>query len=269
MVDTIIDTNLLNFCHHITDLSADIAKKYYRMPNGEVEKGDQSPVTLADREIEAIIRENIKQHYPDHGIIGEEYGRENENSEFQWIIDPIDGTSSFIIGRPTFGTLIALAYQNKPILGIINQPINGERWIGIDDGSENSGAWLNNTPIKTRNCTSIENSVISTTSPYFFDEYDWRRFQKITSQAKYQKYGGVIYGGDCYSYALLATGHLDIIIEPNLQVYDYAALLPIVRAAGGQAGDWQGFDLDLKSDIKLLACATPQLYRQVCKTMNY
>ncbi len=264
-----IDTNLIKFCHHITDLSQNIAKKYYRMPNGEVAKSDNSPVTLADREIEEVIRQNIKRHYPNHGIIGEEYGVENKDAEFKWIIDPIDGTSSFIIGRPTFGTLIALAYQNKPILGIINQPINGERWLGIDDGSENSGAWLNNTPIKTRNCTNIEDAVLSTTSPYFFDNYDMERFEKITKLVKYQKYGGVIYGGDCYSYALLASGYLDIVIEPNLQVYDYAALLPIIRAAGGKVGDWQGFDLDLRSDIKLLACATPQLYSKVKTVMNY
>ena len=173
-------------------LTEDIAKKYFRMPNGEIEKSDNSPVTLADREIEAMIRRNIKEHYPNHGIIGEEYGNENEDAEFKWIIDPIDGTSSFIIGRPTFGTLIALAHNNKSILGIINQPITGERWFGIDDGSEHQGAWLNGKPITTRNCTEIQDSVISTTSPYFFDNYEWERFEKITKIAKYQKYGGVI-----------------------------------------------------------------------------
>ena len=263
-----IDTNLIKFAHYITDLSQNIAKKYYRHNNGEIQKDDQSPVTLADREIEEVIRAEIKKHYPGHGIIGEEYGIENPESEFQWVIDPIDGTSSFIIGRPTFGTLIALAYQNKPILGIINQPISEERWLGIDDGTDNCGAWLNGKIIKTRNCTKIEDAVISSTSPYFFDEVELQKFYNVTKLAKYQKYGGVIYGGDCYSYALLASGFIDIVIEPNLQVYDYAALLPIVRAAGGKAGDWKCEDLALRSDVKLLVCGTEELYDAVKKLMN-
>ncbi len=262
-----LDSDLIKFSHHLADISEEIAKKYFRVPNGEIEKDDQSPVTKADREIEEIIRHNIKKKYPDHGIIGEEYGVENKDSEFQWIIDPIDGTSSFIIGRPTFGSLIALAYQNKPILGIINQPISKERWIGVDDGSDNSGAWFNGSAIKTRKCTDLENAVISSTSPYFFND-DYNKFLDLAKKAKYQKYGGVIYGGDCYSYALLASGFVDIVIEPNLQVYDYAALLPIVSAAGGKAGDWQCHDLNMRSDVKFLACATPELYNKVCQLMK-
>lgn len=263
-----IDTNLIKFAHNITDLSQNIAKEYFRVPNGEIEKDDKSPVTLADREIEEVIRAEIKKHYPGHGIIGEEYGIENPDSEFQWIIDPIDGTSSFVIGRPTFGTLIALAYQNKPILGIVNQPISEERWLGIDDDSDNCGAWLNGSVIKTRNCTKIEDSVISSTSPYFFNGEDLQKFYNLAKLAKYQKSGGVIYGGDCYSYALLASGFIDVVIEPSLQVYDYAALLPIIRAAGGKVGDWESQDLNLRSDVKLLACGTSQLYDAVSKFMN-
>ncbi len=261
--------DIINFADKLTDLSAKIAIKYYRKTNnGEMQKQDQSPVTKADQEIEALIRKEIKQKYPDHGIIGEEYGDINENSDFQWILDPIDGTSSFIIGRPTFGTLIALSYKGKIVLGIMNQPISKERWKAIDNNDENSGCWLNGKDIKTRNCRKISDAVISTTSPFFFSQTDKEKFEKLCKMAKYQKYGGVIYGGDCYSYALLASGFIDIIVEPNLQIYDYAALVPIVKMAGGKIGDFSGKELKLDSDVKFLACSSPKLYDQVFDIMN-
>ncbi len=263
----IVDTKLIQFAHNLADEASAISLKYYRSDNGEIEKDDQSPVTLADRQIEEKLRELIADQYPNHGVIGEEYDNTNVNSDYQWIIDPIDGTSSFIIGRPTFGNLIALSYQGKVVLGIINQPINKERWLGVDDQEENSGAWFNDKPINTRKCVNVEDAVISSTSPFFFGD-DWDKFQELTKQAKYQKYGGVIYGGDCYSYALLASGFVDIVVEPNLQVYDYAALLPIVKAAGGMAGDWNCNELEMRSDVKFLACATPELFNKVCKIMR-
>ncbi len=263
-----LDQKTIDFANNLADLSQEIAIKYFRNNNGEIEKDDHSPVTKADREIEEVLRREIINHFPEHGIIGEEYGLTNPNSDFQWIIDPIDGTSSFIIGRPTFGTLIALAYKNKPVLGIMNQPINKERWLGIDDDSDKSGAWLNKKPIKTRRCTEIKDAIISTTSPFFFNETDLDKFQKLAGKAKYQKYGGVIYGGDCYSYALLASGFIDIIIEPNLQVYDYAALVPIIKMAGGAIGEWEKGELGLKSNVKLLACANQELYKKACEFLK-
>jgi histidinol phosphatase-like enzyme (inositol monophosphatase family) len=255
----IIDKKTIDFANHLADLSEKITLKYYRQDNGEIQKDDQSPVTKADREIEAALRKEIEENFPEHGIIGEEYGLHNENSDFQWIIDPIDGTSSFIIGRPTFGTLIALSYKNKPILGIMNQAINKERWLGVDG----QGSWFNGKLIKTRNCKKISDSIISTTSPFFFDKVDLVKFEKLCKLAKYQKYGGVIYGGDCYSYALLASGFIDIIVEPNLQIYDYAALVPIISMAGGFIGDYEVGELGLRSNVKLLACASKELYDEV------
>ena len=253
-----------DFANYLADLSNAIAKKYFRLPNGEVEKSDQSPVTLADREIEEKIRAEIIKKFPDHGIIGEEFGNINEDADYKWILDPIDGTSSFIIGRPIFGTLIALTYKNKPILGIMNQPITGERWLGI----EGQGSWLNGQKIQTRNCTSIADAVFCSSSPFYFKDKDKLILEKISSLTKYQKIGGVIYGGDCYSYACLASGLVDIVIDPGLKVYDYAALIPIIEMAGGVVSDFAGNDLELKSNVKLVACANKKLHEEVLQVIN-
>ncbi len=252
------------FANYLADLSTDIAKKYFRLPNGEIAKDDDSPVTKADREIEEIIRAEIEKKFPTHGIIGEEFGTKNSDAEFVWVLDPIDGTSSFIIGRPIFGTLIALAFRGKPILGVMNQPITGERWIGIDG----EGSWLNGKKIQTRNCTEISDAVMCASSPFFFKNRDEEILKKLSGLTKYQRLGGIIYGGDCYSYASLASGFVDIIIEPELKVYDYAALVPIIKMAGGIVTDWEGNDLGLKSPVRLAASANKELHEKVLKIIK-
>lgn len=255
---------IINFANYLADLSEEIAKKYFRTFNGETAKEDDSPVTKADREIEKIIRSTIEKKFPDHGIIGEEFGIKEADSDFTWILDPIDGTSSFIIGRPIFGTLIALADKGKSILGIMNQPITKERWIGIDE----QGSWLNGKKIQTRNCAEIGDAVMCACSPFYFSDQDKEIFETICRMTKYQRLGGVIYGGDCYSYASLASGFIDIIIDPGLKVYDYAALLPIIKMAGGIVTDWQGNDPQLKSNVKLLACGDKELHRKILLKLN-
>ncbi|MDX2083580.1 MAG: histidinol-phosphatase [Rickettsiales bacterium] len=252
---------IIDFANYLADISAPIAQKYFRINNGEVTKEDDSPVTKADREIEMIIRDAIEKKFPNHGIIGEEYGEKNVNADFVWILDPIDGTSSFIIGRPIFGTLIALSFKEKIILGIMNQPILNERWIGI----AGQGSWLNNKKIKTRNCQEISNAVMCSSSSFHFKNSDEEILKKISALTKYQKIGGVIYGGDCYSYASLASGFVDIVIDPGLKVYDYAALIPIIEMAGGVVTDWKGNDPKLKSNVSLLACANQKLHQQALK----
>lgn len=261
-------SQLTEFANHLADLSAPIARKYFRTPNGEIVKEDKSPVTLADREIEEVLRAEIAKKFPEHGIIGEEFGNTNQDYDYQWIIDPIDGTSSFIIGRPTFGTLIALAYKGKVKIGIINQPISNERWLGVENEGGKQGAWLNGKAIKSRNCGEIKNAIISTTSQFFFEENDLKKFENIASQAKYQRFGGVVYGADCYAYALLASGFIDIIIEPSLKIYDYAALIPIIKMSGGFIGDWQGNEIQLESEGKIIACGSKAIYEEVVKIMK-
>ncbi len=259
-----LSQEIISFANHLADLSIPIAKKYFRLPNGEIAKEDDSPVTKADREIEQAIRAEIEKKFPDHGIIGEEYGDKNTDADYVWILDPIDGTSSFIIGRPIFGTLIALTYRGKSILGIMNQPISGERWIGIDG----QGSWLNGQKIKTRNCTEISDAVMCASSPFFFKNKDAEILRKVTALTKYQRLGGIIYGGDCYSYASLASGFVDLIIEPELKVYDYAALIPIIEMAGGVVTDWNGDDLKLKSQVRMIACANKELHEKVLKILK-
>lgn len=259
-----INKDIINFANHLADLSGDIARKYFRIDNGEIAKDDDSPVTKADREIEKMIRDEIEKKFPDHGIIGEEYGDKNVEADFVWILDPIDGTSSFIIGRPLFGTLIALTYKGKSILGIMNQPITNERWIGIDS----EGAWMNGKKIKSRNCRELSDAVMCASSSHHFQNGDEELLKKLASLTKYQRLGGIIYGGDCYSYASLASGFVDIVIDPGLKVYDYAALLPIMEMAGAVVTDWQGNDLKLRSNVRLIACATKELHEKALKVLN-
>jgi len=259
-----ITQEIKDFAHYLADLSAEITKKYFRLPNEEMAKEDDSPVTKADREIEEFIRKEIIKKFPTHGIIGEEFGNYNETSDYKWILDPIDGTSSFIIGRPIFGTLIALTYKNKPILGIMNQGITSERWCGILE----EGSWFNNKKISTRNCNHISDAVLCSSSPFYFQDGDEKILKNLAALTKYQKIGGIIYGGDCYSYASLASGFVDIVIDPGLKVYDYAALIPIIENAGGIVTDWQGNDLELRSNIKLVASANKKLHQEVLEILN-
>ena len=259
-----ITPEIVNFANHLADISAAIAQKYFRCDNGEVAKDDDSPVTKADREIEQIIRAEIEKKFPTHGIIGEEFGDKNVNADFVWILDPIDGTSSFIIGRPIFGTLIALTYQGKSLLGIMNQPITGERWIGV----AGQGAWFNGKKIQTRNCRKISDAVMASSSSFYFQNGDEEILKRISAATKYQKIGGIIYGGDCYSYASLASGFIDVVLDPGLKVYDYAALVPIIEMAGGVVSTWEGKDLGLKSGVKLLASANAELHQKMLKLIN-
>ncbi len=255
---------IIDFANHLADISGDVIKKYFRQENGEITKEDDSPVTKADREAEKAMRDAIEKKFPTHGIIGEEYGVKEAKSDFTWVLDPIDGTSSFIIGRAIFGTLIALTSGQKSLLGIMNQPITNERWIGI----VNDGAYFNGKKINTRNCTEISQAVMCSSSSFYFQNEDEEILKKITRLTKYQKLGGIIYGGDCYSYASLASGFVDIVLDPGLKIYDYAATMPIVEMAGGITTDWQGNNPKLKSGVKLLACANKKLHEKVLKVLN-
>lgn len=259
-----LNQEIINFANLLADTASEISKKYYRIANGEIAKEDDSPVTIADREIEEKIRELIFKKYPTHGIIGEEYGNHQEHQDYTWIIDPIDGTSSFIVGRPIFGNLISLTFKQNVILGIINQPINNERWLGI----EGQGSWFNGNRIKTRNCQKIDDAVLSSSSPYFFKKENKIIFEEICKYTKYQKIGGVVYGGDCYAYGCLASGFVDLIIEPELKIYDFASHIPIIKNAGGVITDWSGNDLKLESNTKLIASATPKLHDEVLKLIE-
>jgi inositol-phosphate phosphatase/L-galactose 1-phosphate phosphatase/histidinol-phosphatase len=259
-----LNQEIINFANHLADISGEVIRKYFRQDFAEIKKNNQTPVTLADKEAEQIMRNAIAKQFPDHGIIGEEFGNVNPNAKYQWVLDPIDGTVSFVMGRPIFGTLIALAFEGKPILGIINQPINNELWCGII-GDKST---LNNKKIQTRNCLNLSESILCSTSPFFFQGKDLEMLNKIASQTKYQSQGGIIYGGDCYLFGLLAMGQIDIIIEQGLNNFDFMALVPVVKAAGGVITDWEGKELDINSDGKILACGDFEMHKKILAIIN-
>lgn len=224
-------------------------------------KDDRTFVTEADRAAEAAMRRLIEAERPDDGIIGEEYGTRNEGAGRQWVLDPIDGTTSFIAGRPIFGTLIALLQDGWPVLGVIDQPILGERWVGrIGEGTT-----LNGKPVRCAPCKDLADAVLGTTTPHQFSGTDVDAFMGVAKSVAERK---IIYGGDCYNYALVASGHVDLVIEANLKLYDFAALVPVVEGAGGLMSDWQGNPLDAGSDGRVIALGDPARLEDVLEAMG-
>jgi myo-inositol-1(or 4)-monophosphatase len=214
--------------------------------------GAFDPVTAADRNAEAAMRRLINQTYPDHGIIGEEYGVENEGAELLWVLDPIDGTRSFIGGIPLWGVLIGLLVEGRPTLGMMAQPFTGERFIG-----NTREAWYSRagavSPLTARPCPSLADAILFTTTPVLFqgDERDaYQRAEKAVRMARY--------GTDCYGYCMVAAGNADLVIEAGLQTYDVAALIPIVEGAGGRMTDWQGGSA--AQGGKVVAAGDPRLH---------
>lgn len=250
---------LTKFANKLADSSGSVIRKYYRNFGSIDAKGDASPVTIADREAEQAIRQLIKQQYPEHGIQGEEFGVENENVKLRWVIDPIDGTTSFMIGRPTFGTLIALTFEGKPIIGIIDQPINGERWVGV----KGEVTTFNGKEISVRGCDFLSEAIIATTGPNYFNQEKLVRFNNIAGKARY-----TVYGGDCYSYALLAMGMVDAVVESGLKPHDFMALKVVVEGAGGVSSDWNGRELDINSNGDVIFAGDMRVRAEILKVLS-
>ena len=195
---------------------------------------DFDPVTEADRAAEAVMRRLIKSNFPQHGIVGEEFGNEREDADYVWVLDPIDGTKSFIAGFPIWGTLIALLHKGTPVFGMMHQPYIGERFSG-DNGSANYSGPSGGRRLSVRRCTSLKEATTFTTSPLLMNPDDRARYGRVENAARLSRYGG-----DCYSYCMLAAGHLDLVIETGLKSYDIAGLIPIVTGAGGIVTTWDG-----------------------------
>lgn len=224
--------------HDLADAAGAVIRRHFRSALEVDAKPDASPVTRADREAEAAIRALIHARMPGHGIIGEEYGREDEGADLVWVIDPIDGTKAFITGRPIFGTLIALMHEGRPLLGVIDQPITGDRWLGVR-GQE---TLHNGRPARTRVCPRLADARVSTSGPQYFTEAKRQCFDRVAAAAQF-----TTYGGDCYQYGLVAIGGIDVVIESGLKLHDFAALVPVVEGAGGSLTDWDGRPLDAAS----------------------
>ncbi len=241
----------------LADEAGKIVRQYFRTDFDVIKKDDDSPVTIADRSIESSLREIIEAERPDDGILGEEFGTKEGKSGYTWVIDPIDGTKSFVIGRPTFGTLIALCENDVPVLGVIDQAILQERWIGIK-GQETT---FNGEPVQTRSCESLDKARVCSTTPAMFNN---------TGPA-YEALGKgneIAWGGDCYMYGLIASGFMDIAIEADLSPYDFAALVPVIEGAGGHISDWDGNPVTLKSDGRIIALGDPALWEEIYKLLK-
>lgn len=227
---------------------------FFRQPVENETKADASPVTLADCRAEAIIRAQVASAFPAHGIIGEEYGSENADAEFVWVIDPIDGTRAFLTGKPLFGTLIAVLHAGRPVVGVLYQPILRELWCAVTGAPT---LW-NGQPVRTSGRAALAEAILATTSPTLFTPPQRRAFDAVAGQVRFTEYGG-----DCYNYGLLATGSLDLVIEHNLKFHDCAALLPIIAGAGGVMTGWDGRELIATGfDGSVLAAANPALHRR-------
>ncbi len=242
---------LLAFAIELADEAGKIAARYFRTPLDIISKSDDSPVTKADREIEETLRSLIRAKRPDDGILGEEFGIIESKNGLTWVIDPIDGTKSFTIGRPTFGTLIGLCHNDTPILGLIDQPISKERWIG----QSGKPTTYNGSPVRSRTCPAMKNAIFGTGSPSQISKNDPQRFTRLEAATRYP-----VLQGDCYFYGLMANGFMDVIAESQLGIYDFIALVPVIEGAGGKITDWQGRPKTLKGDATVIACGDPQLH---------
>ncbi|MDH3242096.1 MAG: histidinol-phosphatase [Alphaproteobacteria bacterium] len=249
----------MDLADDMADAAGEVLSHYFRTPLRVENKGDESPVTKADRDAEIAMRVLVADAYPDHGILGEEFDPVNPGAEYTWVLDPIDGTKSFITGKPLFGTLVALARDGRPILGLINQPILGERWRGI----EGMAATFNGEPARVRPCAALGSAILYATSPHMFQGADAEAFARVTGRVQH-----ALYGGDCYAYGLLASGHADLVVEADLKPFDYAALVPVVEGAGGIITDWAGAPLTLASDGRVVAAGDRARHAEVVQLLG-
>lgn len=252
----------LEFAQHLTDLSRAIALRYFRTSLDIHWKEDGSPVTIADCKIESMLRSAIRNRYPDHGIIGEEYGG-TSGARYSWMLDPIDGTKSFTMGNPLFGTLIGLLDDGQPIAGLVDLPAMGERWGGtgrrtiFTDGISNGQA-------NVSSCRSIDAARLYIMAPPGVDSDE--KYAGIETLYRVAAITRPVC--DCYAYGLLASGYCDLVVEDNLEPCDYLPLVPIINGAGGQITDWTGKPLTLNSDGRIIAASTEHLLEAAIEVLH-
>ncbi len=234
----------------LADAAAQALLPHFRSGIAAERKADASPVSLADRAAEEAMPRILAAEAPRDTVIGEEMGATAGSSGRSWVLDPIDGTTSFLAGRPIFGTLIALVVDGWPVLGLIDQPVLKERWIGAT-GQQTT---LNGKPVRTRACRELAEATLATTGPHYFDDHQGQHFMALAARTDHRR---MIMGGDCYNYALLASGHVDIVCEANLKPHDWAALVPVVEGAGGAMADWNGETDHMGSDGHVIALGDP------------
>jgi inositol-phosphate phosphatase / L-galactose 1-phosphate phosphatase / histidinol-phosphatase len=254
-----VPAELVALAHRLADAARPIANRYFRTGLTVDDKTDASPVTVADREAETAMRALLTEYVPQHGVFGEEHGAVRTDAEYVWVLDPIDGTKAFITGLPIFGTLIALLHRGLPVMGVIDQPILKERWLGV--AGERST--FNGKPIEVRRCADLAQAYMYSTAPIMFPGAFEKRHEALTQRVKLFRWGG-----DCYAYGLLASGHVDLVVENSLKLYDFAALVPVVKGAGGLITDWAGKELDINSDGSVLAAGDAAIHRAASAVLN-
>jgi myo-inositol-1(or 4)-monophosphatase len=223
------------FVEQLASVSGETIRPFFRTALGVENKslsGGFDPVTAADRAAEAAMRALIRKTFPEHGIIGEELGAERADAEYVWVLDPIDGTKSFICGLPAWGTLIALTRHGHPIYGMMHQPFTREQFTGDGAAASYRGP-AGDRALRARRCAALADAVLLTTSPLLMDDADRRCFQRVEQTVRLSRYGG-----DCYAYCMLAAGHVDLVIETGLKPYDVLPLIPIIQGAGGIVTSW-------------------------------
>lgn len=254
-------TEFIALAERMADAAGDVVMRHFRRPIGIDDKADESPVTVADRDAESAMRRLIADAFQEHGTIGEEHGADSPDAEFVWVLDPIDGTKAFLSGIPVFGTMIALLRHGRPILGIVNQPVTGERWVG----ASGHPTTLNGKPVRTAPRGGLADAVLWSTSPEMFehDPADRSAHDRLRRSVKF-----IHYGGECYQYAMLASGFVDLVMEADLDVYDFMAHIPIIEGAGGTVTDWAGRPLGLHGDGRVLAAAGPALHQAAVRALT-
>ncbi|MDM0038338.1 histidinol-phosphatase [Variovorax sp. J22G21] len=249
----------LRIARALADAAAAESMRWFRTPLDIITKADESPVTLADRAAETAMRDILGAQCPADGIYGEEHGLVRLDAARIWVLDPIDGTRSFITGSPLWGTLIGLLEGGRVTLGIVDMPVLGERWVG----QAGIGAHRNGEAVRVSACAEVAQARIVTTSPDIFAPADWHAFDRLSRRCAMRRFGG-----DCYGYAQLAGGTIDLVVEAGLQPYDYLGPTGLIEAAGGVITDWQGQPLGLNSDGRVIAAATPALHRAALELLR-
>jgi len=250
---------LSEFAQELTLIAEQSISKYFRTSLKIDSKTDHTPVTLADREAESLMRKRIHAQFPEHNIIGEEYGKKTAVSDYTWVLDPIDGTRSFIAGIPLFGTLVALLYKGEPVLGVIHAPVLQERWVGLQ-GEE---ATFNQQVCHCSQTSKLNEAILCCTDPDMFDAQKLKQFMAVEKEVHTRRFGG-----DCYSYGMLASGYVDLVVEADMKTYDFMALIPVIEGAGGVITDWEGKALHQSLTGTVLAAATSELHQEALRLLN-
>jgi histidinol phosphatase-like enzyme (inositol monophosphatase family) len=250
-VTVAVPAEFVALAHRLADASGALIRPYFRSHVAIDDKSDATPVTIADRGAEQVIRDILAVERPQDGVWGEEFGQHNLDAEWVWVLDPIDGTKAFVTGKPMFATLIGLAHRGVPVLGVIDQPVLRERWIG----GVGYPTTFNGVAVTTRPCAALNAAWFNTTTPDMFKGTDEAAFLALRGVVKQTNFGG-----DAYAYGLLASGFIDLILEAQLKYHDIAALAPVIAAAGGIITDWAGQALTMQSDGRVLAAGDRALH---------